>query len=156
MRKSVEIWVGVWMVLGLSALLFLALKVSGLSNTFLFSHDYTVTAVFDNIGGLKVRSPVTLAGVRVGQVSAIRLDNKQFKAVVTLQIDGSQRDLPVDTTASILTQGLLGASYVSLKPGFDLQVLKNKSVIRDTHPALILEDLIGQFIFNLKSSGGKT
>lgn len=156
MRRSVEIWVGVWILLGIAALLFLALKVSGLSSTLLFSHDYKVTAVFDNIGGLKLRSPVTLAGVRVGQVSDIRLDNKQFKAIVTLQIDGHQHDLPIDTTASILTQGLLGASYISLKPGFDLQVLKNNSVIRDTHPALILEDLIGQFIFNLKSSGGKS
>lgn len=142
------------MLVSIVTLLILALKVSGLSNT-VGSNGYTVTADFDNVGGLKVRSPVTLAGVRIGQVSGIKLDSARFKAVVTMQIDSSQRQLPADTSASILTQGLLGANYISLRPGFDQTFLKNGSSIEDTHPALILEDLIGQLVFSLKSSGGK-
>ena len=142
------------MLVSIITLLILALKVSGLSNT-VGNNGYTITAEFDNIGGLKVRSPVTLAGVRVGQVSGIKLDSAQFKAVVTMQIDPNQRQLPADTSASILTQGLLGANYISLRPGFDQTFLKNGSVIQDTHPALILEDLIGQLVFSLKNSGEK-
>lgn len=142
------------MLVSMVALLILALKVSGLSNT-IGSNGYTITAEFDNIGGLKVRSPVTLAGVRIGQVSAIKLDSTRFKAIVTMQIDSSQRQLPVDTSASILTQGLLGANYISLRPGFDQTFLKTGSAIQDTHPALIIEDLIGQLVFSLKNSGGK-
>lgn len=152
--RIIEVWVGLFMLISIIALLILALKVSGLSAT-TGSNSYTITADFDNVGGLKVRSPVTLAGVRIGQVSAIRLDSTRFKAIVTMQINSDQRQLPVDTSASILTQGLLGANYISLRPGFDQTFLRNGSVIQDTHPALILEDLIGQLIFSLKNSGGK-
>lgn len=152
--RIIEIWVGLFMLVSIIALLILALKVSGLSNT-VGSNGYTITAEFDNVGGLKVRSPVTLAGVRIGQVSGIKLDSTRFKAVVTMQIDSSQQQLPADSSASILTQGLLGANYISLRPGFDQTFLKNGSNIQDTHPALILEDLIGQLIFSLKTSGGK-
>jgi phospholipid/cholesterol/gamma-HCH transport system substrate-binding protein len=151
--RIIEVWVGLFMSLGIIALLILALKVSGLSTT-MGSNSYTIIADFDNVGGLKVRSPVTLAGVRIGQVSAIRLDSVRFKAIVTMQIDSNQRQLPADTSASILTQGLLGANYISLRPGFDQTFLRNGSIIQDTHPALILEDLIGQLIFSLKNSGG--
>ncbi|MES2998086.1 MAG: outer membrane lipid asymmetry maintenance protein MlaD [Pseudomonadota bacterium] len=150
--RIIEVWVGLFMLIGIIALLILALKVSGLS---VGSDGYSVTANFDNIGGLKIRSPVTLSGVKIGQVSGITLDSTQFKAVVTMRIDANQRQLPADTSASILTQGLLGANYISLKPGFDQTFLKNGSAIQDTHPALILEDLIGQLIFSLKGSGGK-
>lgn len=152
--RITEVWVGLFMLAGIVALLILALKVSGLSNT-VGDNGYIVTAAFDNIGGLKVRAPVTLSGVRIGQVYRITLDVTQFKAIVAMRIDANQRQLPADTSASILTQGLLGANYISLKPGFDQTFLKNGSAIQDTHPALILEDLIGQVIFSLKSSGGK-
>lgn len=153
--RIIEVWVGLFILLGIITLLILAFKVSGLSST-VGSDGYTVTAVFDNIGGLKIRSPVTLAGVRIGQVSGIELDSNQFKAIVSMRISSHQRQLPADTSASILTQGLLGANYISLKPGFAQAFLKNGSTIQDTHPALILEDLIGQLIFSLKSSGGKS
>ena len=116
--RMLEIWVGLFMLVSIIALLILALQVSGLSST-IGRSGYTITAAFDNIGGLKVRSPVTLSGVRIGQVSEITLDPMQFKAVVAMRIDTNQRQLPADTSASILTQGLLGANYISLKPGFD-------------------------------------
>lgn len=151
--RILEFWVGLFMLMGIIALFILSLKVSGLSS--FSSTGYTVTAAFDNIAGLKIRSPVTLAGVKIGQVSGIKLDTTQFKAIVTMRIDADQRKLPSDTSASILTQGLLGANYVSLKPGFDQVFLKDGSTIQDTQPALILEDLIGQIIFSLKSSGRK-
>jgi phospholipid/cholesterol/gamma-HCH transport system substrate-binding protein len=153
--RIIEVWVGLFMLVSFLALLTLAFKVSGLSST-LSRDGYTITAVFDNIGGLKVRSPVTLAGVRIGQVSAIELDNTRFKAVVSMQINSHRQQLPADTSASILTQGLLGANYISLRPGFDQVFLKNGEAIQETHPALILEDLIGQLIFSLKNSGGKS
>ncbi|MDQ8039452.1 MAG: outer membrane lipid asymmetry maintenance protein MlaD [Rickettsiella sp.] len=152
--RIIEVWVGLFMLVSIIALLILALKVSGLSNT-IGNNGYNITAEFDNVGGLKIRSPVTLAGVKIGQVSKIKLDSTQFKALVTMQIDSSQRQLPADSSASILTQGLLGANYISLRPGFEQTFLKNGSSIQDTHPALILEDLVGQLIFSLKTSRGK-
>ena len=153
-NRILEVWVGLFMLVSMIALLILALEVSGLGNP-IGSNGYMISAAFENIGGLKVRSPVTLSGVRIGQVSEIKLDTTQFKAIVSMRIDINQRQLPADTSASILTQGLLGANYISLKPGFAQVFLKDGSIIQDTHPALILEDLIGQLIFSLKSSGGK-
>ena len=153
-ERIIEIWVGLFMLFGILALLTLAFKVSGLSSA-IGDDGYNLTAAFDNVGGLKVRSPVSLAGVHIGEVSAIKLDNVQFKAIVTLKIDPKYQQLPIDTSASILTQGLLGANYINLTPGFAHTVLKNGGIVQDTHPALILEDLIGQLIFSLKSSGGK-
>jgi len=132
--------------------LMLALKVSGLS-TAMGSDGYVVSASFDNIGGLKIRAPVTLSGVRVGEVTDIGLDKNTFKAVVTMRIDSDQSRLPTDTSASILTQGLLGANYISFNPGFDETFLKNGDRIVNTHPAIILENLIGQLLFSLKNSG---
>lgn len=153
-ERIIEIWVGLFMLLGILALLTLAFKVSGLSSA-IGGDGYSLTAAFDNVGGLKIRSPVSLAGVHIGEVSAIKLDNVQFKAIVTLKIDPKYQQLPIDTSASILTQGLLGANYINLIPGFSHTALKNGGIVQDTHPALILEDLIGQLIFSLKSSGGK-
>lgn len=152
--RIIEIWVGFFILLGILALLVLAFKVSGLSSS-IGESGYNLIAAFDNVGGLKVRSPVSLAGVHIGEVSAIKLDNVQFKAIVTMKIDPKYKQLPVDTSASILTQGLLGANYISLTPGFAQTFLKNNAIVQDTHPALILEDLIGQLIFSLKNSGGK-
>jgi len=153
-ERIIEIWVGFFMLFGILALLVLAFKVSGLSSS-IGENGYNITAAFDNVGGLKVRSPVSLAGVHIGEVSAIKLDNVQFKAIVTMKIDSKYKQLPIDTSASILTQGLLGANYISLTPGFAQTFLKNNATVQDTHPALILEDLIGQLIFSLKNSGGK-
>lgn len=152
--KAVEVWVGLFMLLSIAAILVLALKVSGLTNG-IGSNSYTVSANFDNIGGLKVRSSVTLAGVRIGQVSEIKLDSSRFKAIVKMQLDANQEKLPVDTAASIQTKGLLGANYISLIPGFEQNFLKEGSIIENTHSALILEDLIGQFAFSVKKSGEK-
>lgn len=149
--RMAEVLVGLLMLAGILALLVLALKVSGLS-TSMGGAGYSVTATFDNIGSLKPRAPVTIAGVRIGEVTNIHLDTTTFKAVVTMRLDPQQNQIPSDTSASIFTQGLLGANYISLMPGFDQAFLKNGSQIGNTHPALILEDLIGQLLFSLKNS----
>lgn len=148
-KKLIEILVGLFIILGVIALTFLAIKVSGLSSYVSKQSYYKVTADFDNIGGLKVRSPVLVAGVYVGQVSAIRLDPATFRAKVTLSILKNQDRLPIDTSADIYTQGLLGANYVNLTPGYEQTYLKNGDVIQTTQPALILEKLIGQFIYSV-------
>ena len=140
------------MLAGILALLMLALKMSGLTSS-IGSNGYRVKANFDNIGGLRPRAPVSLSGVRIGQVTEIELDPASFKAVVTMQIEKQQNQLPSDTAASIFTEGLLGANYVSLTPGFNETYLKNGDAIQETHPALVLENLIGQLIFKL--SGDK-
>ncbi|MEM1244034.1 MAG: outer membrane lipid asymmetry maintenance protein MlaD [Pseudomonadota bacterium] len=150
-RYHIEIMVGFFMLLGFLALIMLALKVSGLSN-YMGNNGFVVTANFNNIGDLKIRAPVTVAGVRVGRVEAIQLNPKTYQASVTLFINKSYNDLPKDTSASILTQGILGSNYISLTPGYDTATLKNGSVINHTHPALILENLIGQLLF--KVNGG--
>lgn len=153
--RVIETFVGLFMLAGMVALLILALKVSGLS-TALNGDGYYVTAIFDNAGSLKVRAPVSIAGVKVGEVTKISLDNASFRAAVTMRINRDEAKLPTDTSASIFTQGLLGANYISLIPGYDQTFLKNGSQIENTHPALILEDLIGQFLFSInKSSGAK-
>lgn len=152
-ERIIEILVGFFMLFGILALLVLAFKVSGLTSA--VANGYNITAVFDNVGGLKIRSPVSLAGVHIGEVSAIKLDNVQYKALVIMKIDSKYKKLPVDTSASILTQGLLGANYISLTPGFAHTFLNNNGTVQDTHPALILEDLIGQLVFSLKNPGGK-
>lgn len=153
-ERYIEVLVGLFMLAGILALLVLALKVSGLS-TYIGNNGYEITASFDNVGDLKVRAPVTVAGVKVGQVTEIQLDNATFRALVTMRIQPTENALPIDTSASILTQGLLGANYISLTPGFNQTVFKNGGHIDSTHPALILEDLIGQLIFSLKNSGSK-
>lgn len=138
------------MLFGLAALVLLAFKVSGLTQLG-NNHTYTLTAEFDNIGGLKVRAPVAIGGVRIGQVSQITLDKNNFRAIVTLQINEIYNTLPVDTSASIFTQGILGSNYVSLTPGFEPQNLKSGGRIETTHSALVLENLIGQLIYSIKS-----
>lgn len=140
------------MLAGILALLVLALKVSGLGN-FASSNGYAVTAAFDNVGDLKVRAPVTMSGVKVGEVTGISLDTTTFKAVVAMRLNADQNKIPTDSSASIFTQGLLGSNYINLNPGYDETFLKQGSVISDTHPALILENLIGQFLFSIKNSG---
>lgn len=138
--------VGLFVAAGIAGLFFLALQVSNLSS-FSSRESYTISANFENSGGLKVRSLVAVAGVKVGQVSAITLDPKTYQSVVTMSIDTAYSNLPDDTTASIFTAGLLGEQYVSLEPGGSDTFLKNQGKIDITQPAIILEKAIGQFLF---------
>lgn len=150
--RTVEIWVGLFVAAGMAALFMLAMQVSNLT---VVSDDegYNVTARFENISGLKVRSPVTMAGVRLGRVTDISFDPQTFEAVVTMHINGQYNQLPADTSASIFTAGLLGEQYVGLEPGGDIEVLDEGSEIVLTQSALVLEQLIGQFLFSKASEG---
>lgn len=147
-KRILELLVGLFMLAGILAVFFLAFKVSGLSQ-YSARDSFQVSAIFDNIGDLKVRAPVTIAGVRVGEVSKIVIDSNDFKAKVELRIDKRQNNLPEDTTAKILTAGLIGANYIELIPGYEAANLKEGDVIVDTQPAIILENLIGQLIYRL-------
>lgn len=153
-KRLVEFLVGLFIIAGMLALLMLALKVSGLGQ-YSTGDAYTVSALFDNIGDLKVRAPVTIAGVHVGEVTKIELDSKTFKARVSLLIDKRQNQLPIDSAAQILTAGLIGANYIELSPGFSPENLKDKGEITETHPAIILENLISQFIYQSKKDDNK-
>ena len=150
-RKLLDIWVGFFVVIGFAALLFLALRVGNLSSAN-FAETYQLTARFDNIGGLKVRGPVKSAGVVVGRVAEIRFDPESYEAQVTMTID-SRYQFPKDTFASILTAGLLGEQYVGLDAGGDEQMLKAGDTFAKTQSAVVLEKLIGQFMFNKASEG---
>jgi len=149
--KTVEIMVGVFVVAGLAALFMLAMKVSNIS-TLSDDNGYEVTAYFENVGGLKVRSPVTASGVNVGRVADIRYDDKLFEALVTLKLDRNYQ-LPVDSSASIFTSGLLGEQYVGLEPGGATDNLKNGDRIKVTQSALILEQIIGRVLFSKAAEG---
>jgi phospholipid/cholesterol/gamma-HCH transport system substrate-binding protein len=138
--------IGLFVAAGIAALFFLALQVSNLSS-FIEEDSYSVTARFDNSGGLKVKSPVSAAGVKIGQVGSISFDPKTYQSVVTLSIYSRYNELPVDTTASIFTAGLLGEQYVSLEPGGAEEYLEEGGNIEITQPAIILEKAIGQFLF---------
>ena len=143
--KSVEIWVGVFVAAGLAALFMLAMQVSNLSA---YGNDegYEVIARFDDASGLKERSPVTMAGVRIGRVKSIGFDKQTFEAIVTLRINQAYDTLPKDTSASIYTAGLLGEKYVGLEAGGDENNLKSNDEIKLTQDSLVLEKLIGQFV----------
>lgn len=144
--RSLEMGVGLFLLAGLLALLLLSLRVSGLSVG--NADTYKVYAFFDNIAGLTVRSKVTMAGVTIGKVTAIDLDRDSFTGRVTMEIQQDVDMLPVDSTASILTAGLLGEKYIGISIGGEEQVLVDGGVIRDTQSALVLEDLIGKFLLN--------
>jgi len=156
--RAMEIGVGMFVAAGLGALFVLAMKVSNLS-AFSQSDGYEIVARFENIGGLKVRSPVTAGGVKVGRVAAIGYDSERYEAVVRLaiepQYDRLPRDLPRDTSASIFTAGLLGEQYVGLEPGGDERFLVSGDEIRLTQSALVLEQIVGQFLFS-KAAEGKS
>ncbi len=145
--RNVEIVVGLFVAIGLAALLMLAMKVSNLADIS-GENGYRVHAFFDNIGGLKVRSPVTMAGVRVGRVSDIGFDGNRFQARVTLSIRPEFDRIPSDTSASIYTAGLLGEQYVALLPGGAEKNLAEGAEIRLTQSAVVLEELIGQFLYS--------
>ena len=148
-KRVVELLVGLFIIFGAIALLLLALRVSGFSGHS-FKHAYKISAEFDNIGDLKVRAPVKVAGVRIGEVSAIQLDKKNFRARVTMLLANGKDNLPIDSSASILSASLLGSNYVAINPGFEKQTLKNDGKITETHAAVILENLLGQAIFKPK------
>ena len=143
--KSVQIWVGVFVMVGMAALLMLSMKVSNIS-TFTETEGFEVTANFENIGSLKVRSPVTMAGVVVGRVAKIGFDREAYEAVVTLNIQGQYDNIPEDSSASIFSAGLLGEQYIGLEAGGAEKVLKAGSEVKLTQSAVVLEQIIGQFL----------
>ena len=145
-RTTLDLWVGFFVIIGMAALIFLAFKVGnlGAANG---GETYVVNGQFDNIGGLKVRAPVKSAGVVVGRVKEIRFDSKTYRAVVALSLDASYQ-FPRDTIATILTSGLLGEQYVGLDPGADVEKLRNGDRLMLTQSAVVLEKLIGQFLFD--------
>ena len=150
-RATLDLWVGIFVVAGIAAILFLALKVGNMG-AFDSAQTYVVKASFDNIGGLKVRAPVKSAGVLVGRVEEIRYDNERFQAEVVFTVDGRYK-FPVDTFANILTSGLLGEQYIGLDPGGEEKSLSPGDVIKKTQSAVVLEKLISQFMFNKASEG---
>jgi len=151
--RTMEIMVGAFMAAGFIALFFLAMQVSNLSN--LSGDDgYRITARFDNIGGLKVRSPVSMAGVRIGRVTSISFDNTTYEAIVTMLVDSNHNTIPDDTFAKIYTAGLLGEQYIGLDPGGSEEFLSEGGKISLTQSALVLEEIIGQFLFSKAEEGG--
>lgn len=150
-RAALDLWVGIFVTIGIGAILFLALKVGNLTS-FNTAPGYRVEARFDNIGGLKLRAPVKAAGVAVGRVEAVHLDPATYQAVVTLRIDRGY-EFTADTIASILTSGLLGEVYIGLDPGGDTRMVGDGGRIGKTQSAVVLEKLIGQFLFDKASSG---
>ena len=143
--RTVEITVGAFMLAGILSLVFLAFAVSGyvVDDS---ARLYTVHARFNDVSGLTTRARVTVAGVNVGRVSAIRVDTQRAQAIVDLQLNANAGELSVDTGAKIVTEGVLGGKYIALVPGAEDDVLKDGSEIEDTQGALILEDLVGQFV----------
>ena len=150
--RSLEITVGLFVALGLAALFLLAMQVSNFT-AWGKDEGYTVTARFDNIGGLTERAPVRMGGVKIGSVKEIDYDQEGFQAVVHMNIDGRYDALPTDTSAGIFTAGLLGENYVSLQPGGEEEVLKDGDHIHLTQSALVLEQIIGQFLFSQTAEG---
>ena len=150
-RSTIDLWVGIFVTIGFGAIVFLALKVGNLT-TLDAKPGYRLEANFDNIGGLKTRAPVKAAGVVVGRVESVRLDPKTYEAVVTLKIDNGYH-FSKDSIASILTSGLLGEVYIGLDAGGDAQMLTDGGKIAKSQSAVVLEKLIGQFLFDKASSG---
>ena len=145
--RTIEIAVGLFVAAGLAALFMLAMKVSNLAN-YTGDDGYEILARFDNIGGLKVRSPVAASGVRVGQVTGIEYDSGGYEARVTMSIDPQYDKFPTDTAASVLTSGLLGEQFIGLQPGAEEEYLMAGSEIELTQSALVLEQIVGQFLYS--------
>lgn len=154
-KRFFEFVVGLFMLFGIVAIFVLAFKVSGFSQ-YAERNAYHVTASFDHIGDLKVRAPITIAGVRIGEVAKINIDTTTFKAKVTMLIDNKQNTLPSDSSARILTAGIIGANYIEITPGFAEDFLHENSVIEETHPAIVLENLIGQLVYSLGNKDKNT
>jgi len=150
-RSTIDLWVGIFVAIGIAAVIFLSLRVGNLL-TATNAPGYHVEAAFDNIGGLKLRAPVKAAGVVVGRVDRIQLDPKSYQAVVSMRIDQGYQ-FSRDTIASILTSGLLGEVYIGLDTGGDPQALADGGRISKTQSAVVLEKLIGQFMFDKAAAG---
>jgi phospholipid/cholesterol/gamma-HCH transport system substrate-binding protein len=150
-RSTIDLWVGIFVTIGLGAIVFLALKVGNLT-TLGAQPSYRIVAHFDNIGGLKLRAPVKAAGVVVGRVESVKLDPKTYEAVVTLKVENGF-EFSKDTIAAILTSGLLGEVYIGLEAGGDAQMLADGGRIAKTQSAVVLEKLISQFMFDKATSG---
>jgi phospholipid/cholesterol/gamma-HCH transport system substrate-binding protein len=150
-RKSIDVWVGLFVLLGALSLLFLALKAGNMS-TISFTKTYAIVGKFDNIGGLKPQSPVKSAGVVVGRVGEITFDDKSFQALVRLDMNPAYK-FPKDSSLKILTSGLLGEQYVGIEAGGDTNNLVNGDRITRTQSAAVLEDLINQFIYSKAAEG---
>ena len=147
----IDTLVGLFVLAGLACLAFLALQVGNYTLN-QQNKTYTVTAAFDNIGGLKNKAPVKLGGFVIGRVTDIHLDNQEYQAVATIDLDTKYK-LPSDSSAKILTSGLLGEQYIGITPGSETEFLKDKSKIDMTSSAVVLEELIGQFLYNKAESG---
>ncbi|MCK7575873.1 MAG: outer membrane lipid asymmetry maintenance protein MlaD [Chromatiales bacterium] len=152
-RRNVELMVGTFVALGLVALFFLAMQVSNLSLS-ASSEGYLLQARFANVGSLKVRAPVTMAGVRIGRVESVRFDKDTYEAVVAMRIDPAIDSIPDDTFANIFTSGLLGEQYIGLEPGGSPELLRDGDEIVNTQSALVLEQMIGQFLFKKAGESG--
>ncbi len=151
-KTALDFWVGLFVVVGFLAVLFLALKVGNMSSLS-FQPTYSVKMKFDNIGGLKPRAAVKSAGVVVGRVKSIGFDTNTYQALVTIDVDG-QYPFPKDSSAKILTSGLLGEQYIGLDPGGDTEMLKSGDTITMTQSAIVLENLIGQFLYSKAADAG--
>jgi phospholipid/cholesterol/gamma-HCH transport system substrate-binding protein len=145
--RKIEILVGLFVTAAIAAFFMLAMNVSNLSS-YNGGESYQLIARFDNIGGLKVRSPVAVGGVRIGRVSDIQYNSETYEAVVSMSIEAKYNKFPIDTAASILTSGLLGEQFVGLEPGAEEEYLKQGDVIDLTQSALVLEQIIGQFLYS--------
>jgi len=145
--KTQDTLVGLFVATGIAALFYMALQVSNLGS-YSGGDSYTIVAHFENSGGLKVKSPVSVAGVRIGRVSAIKLDRESHESIVEMQIDAQYNNLPVDSGASIYTAGLLGEQYINLDPGSADEFLHDKSQLDITSSAIVLEEMIGKFMMN--------
>ncbi|MES1986587.1 MAG: outer membrane lipid asymmetry maintenance protein MlaD [Pseudomonadota bacterium] len=152
-RTKIDLWVGIFVALGVAALLGLAMKVGNLTSGKI-GETYSVTAAFENVGSLKPHAPVKSAGVAVGRVDSIAFNSKTYEAVVTIKID-KRYNFPKDTFANIYTAGLLGEQYVGLEAGGDEEVLKNGDKIAKTQDAVVLEKMISQFLFSKASESDK-
>ncbi len=150
-RKSIDVWVGLFVVLGMAALVFLALKAGNMS-TLSFGKTYAITGKFDNIGGLKPQAPVKSAGVVVGRVGDIKFDDKSYQALVTLELETGYK-FPKDSSLKILTAGLLGEQYIGIEAGGDTNNLVQGDRIARTQSAAVLEDLINRFIYSKAAEG---
>ncbi|MCI5991977.1 MAG: outer membrane lipid asymmetry maintenance protein MlaD [Sutterella sp.] len=152
-RLNLELMVGLFIVLGFAAFVFSALQAANLGNLNVNAHTYTVTARFDNIGGLKPRASVKSAGVVVGRVKSVTFDQETFQAKVEISVD-SRYLFPVDSSLKILTSGLLGEQYIGISAGGEDENWKDGSVAERTQSAVVLENLIGQFLYQSAEKGG--
>ena len=153
-KQSLDIWVGLFVAMGLLALLFLALKAGNMS-AFTFEPTYQVTARFDNIGGLKPRAPVKSAGVVVGRVTEIKFDDQTYQATVVMTLE-TRYKFPKDSSAKILTSGLLGEQYIGLEAGGDENMIAQGSKLTQTQSAIVLENLISQFLYSKASDAASS